>query len=299
MTVDRLRAPASFANLDEYIVHLTSPGFVDFCSTRTGIAHGDVKRRLDDYAAEVVVGVKLLHGLLAPQARILEVGAGVGLLSVWLIKGGASVVLLESGAGGFDANRRLLDAVLEWFDVAPTVLPIKAELLDPRVHGTFDLIFSVNVLEHIPALEEALTSMLGVLARGGLMRHTCANYAVPYDPHYEIVLVPFAPRLTERLVRNVAGQEVWQSLNFITYGRVARFCRAHRLDCRFEPGQLADAFRRMDSDPAFRRRRGAGARMIQGVLRFTGLVSLLARLPPRWATPMVFSCWRRASGTNA
>ena len=292
MNVQNRPALPSPDDLPAYVAQLTTPEFVGHLAARSGISEIDVRRRLDDYAGEVTVGVELLEGLIAPGQRILEVGAGVGLLSVWLIRRGASVVLLEVGAGGFDANRRLLDAVLEWFDVAPLVLPLRAEELAAAEHGTFDLIFSVNVLEHIPALEQALASMLAVLAPGGTMRHTCANYAVPYDPHYELPLIPLAPHLTGLLVPAIGRQEVWQSLNFITYGRVVRFCRAHGLKYEFEPGLLAKALRRMEEDAAFRRRRGRLARLAHALLGTGPMTTLVARLPPRWATPMVFSCTR-------
>ena len=280
------------ATLDSYVSQLTSPAFVEHLTRRSGIPEADVRRRLSDYAGEVGVGVELLRGFLAPGQRILEVGAGVGLLSVWLIRQGRSVVLLESGAGGFDANSRLLSAVLEWFEVQPTVLPHRAEQLDPREHGTFDLIFSVNVLEHIPALEEAMAAMTGVLARNGVMRHTCANYTVPYDPHYELPLIPLAPRATAWLVPGLARQEVWQSLNFITHGRVMRFCRRHGLACQFDRGQLAQALNRMNRDAAFLSRRGRLARLIHGLVQSTGMIGLLEHVPPKWATPMVFTCRR-------
>lgn len=277
-------------HLSDYIAELTSTAFVRHLTQRSGIPEADVRRRLTDYAGEVVVGVELLDGFLIPGQRILEVGAGMGLLSVWLIRQGATVVLLEAGAGGFDANRRLLDGVLEWFDVQGTILPLRAEELDARLHGTFDLIFSVNVLEHIPALEDALAAMTKVLAGDGVMRHTCANYAVPYDPHYELPLLPLAPRATAWLVPRIAREEVWQSLNFISYGRVTRFCRRHGLTYEFDRGQLARALRRMDRDAAFLNRRGRLARSIHGLVQSAGVIGLLAHVPPRWATPMAFTC---------
>jgi SAM-dependent methyltransferase len=206
---------------------------------------------------------------------------------------GASIVLLEPGAGGFDANRRLMDGALEWLGASDaTVLSIRAEDLDPGRHGRFDVIFSVNVLEHIPDLERALAGMLGVLAPGGVMRHTCPNYAVPYEPHYGIPLIPFRPALTGALVPSIARQELWQSLNFVTYRRIARFCAVRGLACRFDRGLMAEAFTRIDSDPAFRARRGVGVRLAQRVLRTFGLLRFLAIIRPGWATPMAFTCWR-------
>jgi len=281
------------AALDDFVNDLTSPACLAFCAERSQIPAGAIKKRLDDYAAEVHVGARLLRTIPLEGRRVLEVGAGLGLLSVWLKRQGVSVTLLEPGAGGFSENYRLMSAMLEWLGASDaTVLPIGAEELDPNRHGTFDVICSVNVLEHIPRLEPALEGMLGVLATGGVMRHTCANYMVPYEPHYGVPLVPIKPRWSASLYPSLARQELWQSFNFVTYDRVARFCRAHGLTYRFDGGLMADAFKRIDEDPAFRRRHGRAVRSVQRLLSASRLLSLLALVPPRWATPMAFSCWR-------
>ena len=224
---------------------------------------------------------------------MLEVGAGLGLLAAWLRRQGASIVLLEPGAGGFDENRRLVDAALEWLQASDALLlSIRAEDLDPQQHGEFDVIYSVNVLEHIPRLETAFEAMSRVLAPGGLMRHTCPNYAIPYEPHYGIPLLPFLPRLTASLVPRIALDELWCSLNFVTYDRIVRMCRRHGIECRFDGGLFADAFERMDRDPAFRARRGRAVIAGQRMLRASGMLPLIAALPPRFATPMAFTCRR-------
>ena len=36
---------------------------------------------------------------------------------------------------------------------------------------------------------------------GGAMIHMCPNYFVPYEPHFGIPLIPFAPRATQRFFR--------------------------------------------------------------------------------------------------
>lgn len=285
-------------SLDDYIADLTSAECIEFCARRSGIPAASVRERLIDYAFEVRFGAKILSSLRFEGRRVLEVGAGLGLLGVWLKRCGVSITLLEPGAGGFGDNQRLLTAVLEWLDASDVpLLPIVAEDLDPARHGTFDVICSVNALEHIPHLERALTAMLTVLSPGGVMRHTCPNYAVPYDPHYGMPLIPWRPDLTASVLPSLARDEVWQSLNFITYGRVVRFCRTHRLRYRFDTGLLAEAFDRLDHDPAFRLRRGPIVRTGHRVLRAMRLLWLLAHLPPRWATPMAFTLWREEDGS--
>lgn len=278
--------------LDAYLADVTSDRCVHFCADRSGIAPHLVKQRMVDYAGEVLVGAALLRHVPLAGKRVLEVGAGLGLLGMWLRREGADICLLEPGAGGFSANAKLLAAVREWFQTDVPLIDAPAQALDPVRHGSFDVIFSINVLEHIPELEAALDAILGVLAPGGLMRHTCPNYAVPYEPHYAMPLIPFAPRATAALVPGIRTDELWQSLNFITYRRVARFCATRGLRCAFDRGMLASAFLRVDDDPAFRSRRGRLVPLAADLLKASGLLRLVGMLPPRWATPMAFSCWR-------
>lgn len=286
-------ARGSTLSVDEYVDELTSPACAEFCATRSSIPLEAVRARLVDYAGEVRVGASLLSPLMLQGRSVLEVGAGLGLLGVWLKRQGISITLLEPGAGGFDHNRRLLDAVLEWLGASDMrILPIGAEALNPSQHGRFDVIYSINVLEHIPQVERALAAMLSVLAPDGIMRHMCPNYAVPYEPHYGIPLVPFKPSLTAVLVPSLAGEELWRSLSFVTHRRVVRFCREHQLQCRFDTGLLAKAFDRFDHDDVFSMRQGAAVRVGHRLLSAIRLRSLLAFVPPRWATPMAFSCWR-------
>jgi 2-polyprenyl-3-methyl-5-hydroxy-6-metoxy-1,4-benzoquinol methylase len=286
------------ASLDDYIRDLTSDDCIAFCAGRSGIPLESVRRRLVDYANEVRVGARMLDAVKLEGARLLEVGAGLGLLAVWLKRQGASVTLLEPGAGGFGDNQLLMTATLEWLGASDTaILPIEADALDRRQHGEFDVIYSVNVLEHIPSLERALDGMLDVLAAGGIMRHTCPNYVVPYEPHYGILLVPFWPSLTAWVFRRGAREELWQSLNFVTFGRIVRFCRARGLRYRFDGGTLAAAFERLERDEAFRARRGAVVRLGSWLLSASGVVALLRSIPPRWATPLVFTLWRADRGS--
>ena len=166
---------------------------------------------------------------------------------------------------------------------------IRAEALDPAVHGRFDVIFSVNVLEHIPDLEGALRGMANVLAPGGTMVHFCPNYAIPYEPHFGIPLLPIKPDLTRHLfpttIARIPG--LWGDLNFITAQRVARVARALSLSAAFDRGALSSQLRRLETDPQFRARHGTLARALGGVIRTLRLPDLLAAVPGQFVTPMI------------
>jgi SAM-dependent methyltransferase len=214
----------------------------------------------------------------------------MGLLAAYLHSKGLDVTALEPGLGGFGVSAglsRFMHDCPEFAGLSRLDLP--AAELSPQAHGKFDFIYSVNVLEHIPLLEEALAAMGSVLTNGGKMLHTCPNYAVPYEPHFGVALVPFVPRLTGPLFRKHGHDELWNSLNFLTASRIKRICRGNALEVSFQPGVLHQTFLRLDQDPEFLKRQSniLVVNLFRS-LKATGLLELLRFLPAEMSTPMVF-----------
>ena len=220
-------------------------------------------------------------------------------MSLVLHRQGIQVVPIEPGRGGFDQNAQIGFLLRERLGIRDlTYLALGAEELRAADHGLFDVIFSVNVLEHIPDLESAVDAMCKVLKPDGVMCHTCPNYLIPYEPHFGVPLVPLAPRLTALLLPNARGTELWDSLNFVTLGQMRRAFSRRGFDCEFARGTMHKAFVRLDADEKYRERQGS-RRIVAaayGFLRRFGLLRLIAGLPPVLATPMTFEV-RRKNGT--
>jgi len=267
---------------------IESDEFAVAVSRRTGTPAAPT---LANIASEVRLALDLLSrppaGPLRPDQRVLEVGAGSGVLSSILRSQGIDVTAVEPLIPGFGFFGAIRD---ELRDQAPQSLaPLdhrSAHELDPAKDGPFDRIFSINVVEHCKPLDEALTAMAGVLVPGGLMIHTCPNYRVPYEPHFRLPLLPFVPRATARLLPRLAGDPVWQSLNFVTAGDMRRIARRTGLTVSFAPGVLADVTNRLKHDPAFAQRQGWAGRLA-AMLAKANILGLVNRLPPSWLTPMV------------
>lgn len=266
---------------------------IRFATDKTGINEQRVAAVIDTCAAEVPIGRELIQDLLKPGIRVLEVGAGIGLLAQDLLREGVNVRGLEPGANGFSDSARIGAAVREFSGTDLKVIDKEASGLTPETDGEFDLIFSVNVLEHMPDLERNLAGMLAVLAPDGVMIHTCPNYHVPYEPHYGLPLVPGFPQAVTYLKPRLRDEELWRSLNFITASRVERFARNAGLDIDFAPGTMHETIQRIDYDPQFSQRHSGTATRIYGTLKSLGLIGALRYLPPALATPMRFS-YRRS-----
>jgi 2-polyprenyl-3-methyl-5-hydroxy-6-metoxy-1,4-benzoquinol methylase len=263
-------------------------------ASQTGRSMADVQRAIADIGSEANLALSLLRSLepLPRTTRILEVGAGAGVVSGILHSVGARVTAIEPLIGGFELFAAVRTELVARVPSAAVELDRRSAIeLDGTRDGPFDLIFSVNVLEHVHPLAPSLDALAAVLAPGGTMLHTCPNYRVPYEPHFASPLVPFVPSWTARVRRELADNPLWQSLNFITAGDIARFAARHNLHVQFRAGVFADAIERLANDPAFARRQGWAGRTAAALGR-TGALRLLRALPATWLTPMVFEVHR-------
>lgn len=230
---------------------------------------------------------------LKPGDRILEVGSGIGFLTSWLYLNGADISGLDPTSGPFDPFTEISRACAELVGRGhPEIFHVGAEELSSEKFGQFDLIYSFNVLEHVQNLEDAFAAMTNVLKPGGVMVHCCPNYTVPYEPHLGIPLVPFRPQLTDRIFRKTvrASQGIWDSLNFVTAGRIARLARQHGLRLSFDTSLMYDRVQRLWSDQEFSERHfnSRGVRNVLNVARKLGMIELLRYLPAGLSTPMLF-----------
>jgi 2-polyprenyl-3-methyl-5-hydroxy-6-metoxy-1,4-benzoquinol methylase len=276
--------------LETLIAKIAAADHSAMLSERCNLPVDYVRLLLDTYCNEARVGLGLIEPSLEPGLRVLEVGSGIGLLASTLAAEGVDIVGVEPGAAGFGFMPALASIVSAHAGSPPpfAALPIGVAELDPDTHGRFDLIYSVNVLEHLMELDAAVAAMSRVLAPGGAMVHMCPNYAAPYEPHFTMPLIPGAPRLTKYLfpkrVRLYPG--LWEELNFITAGRLRRLARRNALQISFDRGTTGEMVRRILTDPILARRQGRLVRLAATIVRASGALAIVDRIPPSLATPM-------------
>jgi SAM-dependent methyltransferase len=264
-----------------------------------------LERLLEIFAQEARVGREWLTpslNRLAPGAEILEVGAGLMLLSCQLAKEGFRVAALEPLGEGFSAFSELQRLVLGYAEkrgIAPEVLPIAVERLDQD--GRFDFAYSINVMEHVGDFEQALERIRRAIRPGAEYRFICANYLFPYEPHFNIPIV-FSKSLTEKLFRrriygntrvgDAAG--VWKSLNWISVPKVARAARnLTDVSVHFDRAMLEAVLLRTVGDREFSARRPPLVRLLaKGAVRL-GLHRLVKWIPPFLQPVMDCSMKRR------
>ena len=285
----------SETGLSAYSASLKQPSARDELAARTGLPAATAALWLDAICNEAQTGLRLLEwaGLL-PSHRVLEVGAGGGLLSGFLQSRGVDLVAIEPTGDGFEITPKMAELVREATGVSADILPLSARELEPRKHGPFDFIFSVNVIEHFQPMNENLDALAQVMGRRGIQTHTCPNYHVPYEPHYGIPLLPLVPHLTPSIGR-WRSENVWRSLNFITTSDLRAYAERHGLTISFKQGTLGEALERMCSEPEFAARHPAILYGAARAMKAAGLIGLIKKLPPAWVTPMTVTLQRLAS----
>jgi 2-polyprenyl-3-methyl-5-hydroxy-6-metoxy-1,4-benzoquinol methylase len=252
----------------------------------------------DTYEAEAIFGRRFIDRdleQLPSGARVLEVGAGSMLLSCQLVREGFEVAALEpvgSGFSHFDQMRQLVLERADALECRPRLLNLVAE--DLNENALYDFAFSINVMEHVGAVSEALTRVCNSLKAGATYRFTCPNYLFPYEPHFNLPTL-LSKRLTAKILRRqiLGSQRVpdpagtWESLNWINVLQVRRIAgRLPWLRVEFNRRLLVSTLERIACDRNFAERRSPAMRALL-LLLVRSRLHLLLRFVPAMFQPII------------
>lgn len=215
----------------------------------------------------------------------MEIGSGAGLVVAAAAEAGVDICGVEPVGLGFDAVRVIGDDVLRRLGVTVPVVPSRVEDLATADVGQFDIIVSTYVLEHLVEPATALAVMAHHLRPGGVMVHLTPNYSVPYEPHFGLPYLWWAPALTRRIARRAIARDpdLWESITPVRWRSLRAVARRLGLTAALDRGVMAETLRRLTDDPGFAARHRRLAAHPRAVRAAAGVV---ARLPPRWGTPM-------------
>ncbi len=218
---------------------------------------------------------------------ILEIGAGIGLTYGYLEKNGYRVFALEPSTAGYE---NYYQTGLEIFKIigadSSGWYPYTAESCQ-KIKQKFKVIFSHNTLEHIPGLASNIAALAKSLTKDGYMIHSTINYLIPYEPHFNIWLIPFFPRLIARFRPWLKQKPLWQDLNFITPGELKRVAGLAGLILKYRPGIMLETLNRLDRHKKFAVKYKTFVPFYR-FLKKNHLLNLLKVIPPTWQTPISF-----------
>lgn len=261
------------------------------------------------FANEACFGLSIIKtdlNNLPPGAKIMEIGAGLLILSGYLAYKGFQVYALEPIGEGFSVFRTLQSAVLTHYKKKNVHL----NMLESRIEDIydterFDYVFSINVFEHISNIELGLVNAYLSLHVGGILRIYCPNYIFPYEPHFKIPTV-ISKQFTEFLFRSLIyksaiipeAKELWDGLNWINIFRVRKlFSRHFNNEPIFNQKATYQIVRRIFEDPHFRERHSIWIIKIFRMIDRCGLIQLFMFVPVTISFVMDFKIRRELFGT--
>ena len=145
----------------------------------------------------------------------------------------------------------------------------------------FDLIFSINVLEHLKDYEKYIENTYKFLNKNGTNIILCPNYDFPYESHYIIPII-INKKITKFFFKNyIKKYEIkngmknhWEGLNFISKKKLTNFLKKNNYNYYFDLAIKERILNRILYDKALKRRQGlVGSLAI--ILKFLFLDKLL------------------------
>jgi SAM-dependent methyltransferase len=220
---------------------------------------------------------------------VLEVGAGSCLLSAYLASRRLRVTALEPLGSEFDFFTDLQTRVIDFCrrqEMPLQLIRTSAEQLE--LSGDFDLVFTINALEHMRDPLQSIDNMYRALKPGGTLLVHCPNYTIPFDTHFNILLATRSKLFNALLYRSRIARYpgVWNELNFIRYIDIRRHLEARKIQFKFNRSIAHDLVLRLFSDPVFARRMPAAVHTACSMLSRLGLLNRLDLIPARFQTPM-------------
>lgn len=225
-----------------------------------------------------------------PQA-VLEIGCGTGYLLSQLAQkfDDISFTGVEPIGSGFAQFESTLNAIEKKY---ANITFIRKRIEDIQSDERYDLIYSINVFEHLDDWRAAIDICVSMLNPGGLLVILCPNYWIPYESHFSLPVIGtksltykiFSGKIV-RMEEAFEAQGLWKSLNFVTVPQVQRYCRTKGHNLEFDTAIMARMLDRLDEDPEFKKRQNRLARMASLANRL-GAGLLIRILPPRWSAYM-------------
>lgn len=127
--------------------------------------------------------------------KVLEVGSGFGTsLAVWIKHLGVDGYGVEPGSEGFNEGLHASRAVFAANGLDPDRLSEGVGEALPFPDGSFDIVYSANILEHTRDPEAVLTESVRVLRPGGVLHMEFPNHLSYFEGHYLVMHPPLVFR---------------------------------------------------------------------------------------------------------
>jgi SAM-dependent methyltransferase len=123
--------------------------------------------------------------------KLLEIGSGFGTnLAVWIEYFGVDGYGVEPAETGFDQGFLGSQKLLRANGIDPGRIRAAYGESLPFPDGSFDIVYSANVLEHTADPEQVLREAVRLLRQGGVLHMEMPNFLSYYEGHYNVLQPP-------------------------------------------------------------------------------------------------------------
>ena len=228
---------------------------------------GNRAKWLNTYIEEAEFFEKVLDSdvsRLPNGSHLVEIGSGIGLLSLNLASRGFVVTAFEPQASGFNEMHQMRDLVTNnWKGPLPKINFSDVSVdKSTKLDLPADFLYAINVIEHVPDYEELIRNALEHATPQGVFRIICPNYSIPYEPHFVIPVI-VSKTLTFRIFKRkieqseiLKSKEFWQDLSWPTQRKLKQFLKSKNLKFEFSRDATNFYINRALSDSNFVNRKG-------------------------------------------
>ena len=163
---------------------------------------------------------------------VLEVGCGSGILLSLISENfkNLNILGIEPFGQGFDVLKDL-----NYLSKKNGVFIKNISYEEFETSSKFDLIYCINVFEHVEDWKYFLYKVGNLLNKNGKLIILCPNYAFPYEPHFGIPII-FNKNITylifQKYIKNfekkINSHGLWNSLNFVKKYNIKRHIKNNK-----------------------------------------------------------------------
>jgi SAM-dependent methyltransferase len=246
---------------------------------------------------EANYGLKYINqylGNLQPQSRVLEIGSGPCILISQLSYSfpAHSFTGIEPIGPGFNIFRESLNKLKSNFNFE--LFEMGYEEFENKTDEKYDLIFLINVFEHLPNWKDFLRFVKSHLKPNGRCVILCPNYSFPYESHFKVPII-FNKLLTfnifqkkiEKFENTESSNGLWESLNFVKLRQVIK--QANNLDLLLTINNqiTSDLINRLTTDYEFAKRQKFIGKLAK-IVQKTGFLKLFDKYPIYLLQPYMY-----------
>lgn len=285
--------------LETFILEFPVEHLAKSAANELGSDESVLRKKIETNLNETRIALDLTENKIQPSQKILEFGGGSCIFYTFLKLNGFNVYVIEPDIEGFSENAYLRSKLFDYYLISEDkTFESSTQCLEfsNKNKIKFDLIFSLNVLEHVSELSKTFKHLKLLLTREGEMWHIAPNYNFPYEPHLGIPLFFRTTILFMRIFGRTIDKniDVWNSLNFLTYQALEQLSDKNDLNIRFYREGIYNACKRFSNDQTFRQRHDSYLmRMVMFLLNTLRFRVLFKLLPLKYDSPMKFSLAHR------